>query len=237
MSFVAQRLPLQQSESGFHSSSSSRSGSNCQPSIKINHVVGHLTVRAEHLPSLIKLLSSAALDEKIVNVRRQSNFIVIKDTYYTYNVFTHSGHVNVYRIRDLESHLDGASIRFCSLFSNGCIGDSKPTDLLISPNVVIVNISAAGIIPAINKDDDDDCDNAPIDLYRAKCIYESTRGENAFFSRLTYNPDIYAALSCKSKIGGTANIFTSRSITILGAKSEAALIQIYSELCAFIQTL
>lgn len=198
-------------------------------SLTISHVVGHFKVRQKYIGLLSKILLAAAEREDILSVQRQCNFIVIKDIYYTYNVFTSTGHINVYRINNLNTHhMDDAVTRFVSLFDN-VEGDSGPKDLLVSPKLTIVNISAAGKVYIA-------CDSV-IDLYAAKLIYESQANKDSFFTRLTYNPDIYAALSCKSKIGGTGNIFSTGSITILGAKSEEIVQQIFEELCVFIQSL
>jgi hypothetical protein len=200
------------------------------PQPRINHVVGHFKVKSNHLQALTNLLSTTAatienreahLPTRLLNVKRQSNFIVIKDTNFTYNVFTSSGHVNVYRITNLETHPTLAIDGFCSLLES--IG--KKEDLLVSQTVKIINITAAGKL---------DVSNEGIDLYEAKHIYDNS-GEN-FFTRLTYNPDIYAGLSFKSSIG-TINLFTSGSYTILGVKSKEALDLIHKQLCAFIQTL
>lgn len=194
---------------------------------KINHVVGHFKVKSKFVGALSEGLSSLlATDgqrQSNVSIRRRSNFVVVKDIDFTYNVFTSSGHVNVYRITDLDTQPEIAISRFCRLLLGNICAEEE---LLISPILQIVNITAAGKLNVSEEG---------IDLYKAKHIYDNSNED--FFCRLNYNPDIYAGLSFKSTIGGTINLFAQGSYTILGAKSKEALDLIHLQLCAFIQTL
>lgn len=218
---------------------------------RITHAVGHFNVRSEHLERLRHLLLTTVEHEKKNNI-----YVCRVDPLYTYSVFPSSGHVSVYRLKNLEASVANAIPCFSALFGDFC---GHWQNLVVIPEVKIINISAAGKFK-----------NRKFLLNRVQQSYNSqnriptasqaflaaaavaivgakkqkrrgkgrrTEADQGPYFRLTLNREVCPFLTFRSHVGGAINLFSTGRYTILGAKTWSNVEHILNQLCAFIQTL